>query len=148
MAGRINYQRATYQCVRPGGLWQIQRLEETGTIVSTVYDTREQRMSALIAFSECHWKHPEEAHGDKRNSEDLKRWRRLADVGNQTSRFMLCEQANILQTFKGKGGTEAHLARRPAVLRLGAGRTSGTVASRSSTQKCNTPRYLCIGIEV
>jgi hypothetical protein len=54
MAGCINYQRATYQCVRPGGLWQIQRLEETGTIVSTVYDTREQRMSALIAFSECH----------------------------------------------------------------------------------------------
>ena len=103
MAGRINYQRATYQCIRPGELWQIQWLEETGTIVSTVYDIKEQRMTTLIAFSEGHWKHAEEARGDKRNPEDFKRWRGLADVGNQTSRFMLCEQASILQTFKGKG---------------------------------------------
>jgi phenolic acid decarboxylase len=103
MDGRINYQRATYQCIRPGELWQINWLEETGTVVSAVYDIKGRKMTTMIAFSEGHWKEPEAAHGDKRNSEDLKRWRGLAERGNQASRFMLSEQATILEVFKGKG---------------------------------------------
>ena len=100
MAGRINYQRATYQCIRPGELWQINWLEETGTVVSAVYDITNRRVTTLISFSEGHWKHAEMAHGDKRQKEDLERWRKLADVGNQVSRFMLSEQADIVEVFK------------------------------------------------
>lgn len=103
MAGRINYQRATYQCIRPGELWQINWLEETGSIVSAVYDIKEKKMTTLIAFSEGHWKRAKEALGDKRKKEDLERWRGLAGVGNQTSRFMLSEQAHVVEVFKGKG---------------------------------------------
>jgi hypothetical protein len=103
MAGRINYQRATYQCIRPGELWQVNWLEETGTIVSAVYDIKEKSMTTMIAFSEGHWKEAEKAHGDKRNQEDLQRWRGLAGIGSQTSRFMLCEKAHIVESFKGKG---------------------------------------------
>jgi phenolic acid decarboxylase len=106
MAGRSNYQRATYQCVRPGELWQVSWLEETGTVVSVVYDLKEHKLSTVIAFSEGHWRHPKEAHGNKRNKEDLDRWRGLANIGNQSSRLMLSEQANILETFKGKGNLE------------------------------------------
>lgn len=100
MAGRINYQRATYQCIRPGELWQINWLEETGTIVSAVYDIPQKKITTLIAFSQGHWQSAELAHGDKRNKEDLEKWRKLADVGNQTSRFMLSEQADIIEVFK------------------------------------------------
>ncbi|USP77071.1 hypothetical protein yc1106_04345 [Curvularia clavata] len=103
MAGRINYQQASYQCIRPGELWQINWLEETGTVVSAVYDIKEKKMTTLIAFSEGHWKRSKEALGDKRKKEDLERWRRLASVGNQTSRLLLCEQGQIVETFKGKG---------------------------------------------
>lgn len=106
MAGRINYQRATYQCIRPGELWQINWLEETGTVVSAVYDIKEKKMTTMIAFAEGHWKEAEKAHGDKRNKEDLQRWRKLAERGTQTSRFMLSEQADIAEVFKGKGKLE------------------------------------------
>ncbi|KAF1912346.1 Calycin-like protein [Ampelomyces quisqualis] len=106
MAGRVNYQRATYQCIRPGELWQINWLEETGTIVSAVYDLKEKTMTTMIAFSEGHWKQPKQAHGDKRNKEDLRRWGKLAEIGTQTSRFMLSEQAEIKNIFKGKGELE------------------------------------------
>jgi hypothetical protein len=77
--------------------------EETGTIVSAVYDIKEKSMTTMIAFSEGHWKEAEKAHGDKRNQEDLQRWRGLAGIGSQTSRFMLCEKAHIVESFKGKG---------------------------------------------
>ena len=100
MAGRINYQRATYQCIRPGELWQINWLEETGTVVSAVYDITNKRITTLISFSEGHWKQPKVAHGDKRHKENLEKWRKLADIGNQASRFMLSEQANIVESFK------------------------------------------------
>jgi hypothetical protein len=106
MAGRRNYQRATYQCIRPGELWQISWLEETGSVVSTVYDIKGMKMSTLISFSEGHWKGGELAHGDKRNKEDLERWRVLAGWGKQTSRFMLSEQATIVGVYKGKGELE------------------------------------------
>lgn len=106
MAGRVNYQRATYQCIRPGELWQINWLEETGTIVSAVYDMKEKKITTLIAFSEGHWKEAKKALGDKRNEDDLKRWRTLAEMGRQTSRFMLSEQASIVEIFKGKGKLE------------------------------------------
>ncbi|KUI55016.1 hypothetical protein VP1G_02347 [Cytospora mali] len=81
MNGRINYQQAQYQCIRPGELWQCSWLD----------------------FSKGHWEHAEEAHGDKRNPEDFERWRGLAKLGAQTDRLMLSEQADILQSFKGKG---------------------------------------------
>ena len=100
MAGRINYQRATYQCIRPGELWQINWLEETGTVVSAVYDIPNKKITTLISFSEGHWKQADVAHGDKRHKDDLEKWRKLADVGNQASRFMLSEQANIVEAFK------------------------------------------------
>jgi hypothetical protein len=103
MAGRINYQTATYQCIRPGELWQCNWLEETGTICSLVYDIPNQKITTLIAFSKGHWEKAEEAHGDKRNAEDFERWRGLAKIGTQTDRFMLSEQADINENFRGKG---------------------------------------------
>merc|ERR1711988_1001811 len=103
MAGRINYQTATYQCIRPGELWQCNWLEETGTICSLVYDIPRQKITTLLGFSQGHWEHAKEAHGDKRNPADFKRWRSLAKIGSQVDRFMLSEQANILETFRGPG---------------------------------------------
>ncbi|KAH6896054.1 Calycin-like protein [Thelonectria olida] len=103
MAGRINYQTAAYQCVRPGEVWQISWLEETGTVVSLVYDIVKGTISGLLSFSKGHWEHAEEAHGDKRNPKDFDRWRGLASLGTQKERFMLVEQAHILENFKGKG---------------------------------------------
>lgn len=133
MAGRANYQTASYQCIRPGELWQCNWLEgplaslpshfpsspiphnpspissscsstpETGTICSLVYDIPNKKITTLLAFSQGHWEHPQEAHGDKRNPADFNRWRDLAKIGKQTDRFMLNEQADILEAFKGKG---------------------------------------------
>ncbi|PHH59524.1 hypothetical protein CDD81_2886 [Ophiocordyceps australis] len=103
MAGRINYQRAAYQCVRPGELWQVNWLEETGTICSLVFDMVKQRVTTLVAFSQGHWERAAEAVGDKRNQSDFERWRRLAKDGNQTDRLMLSEQGDVVEIFKGKG---------------------------------------------
>lgn len=103
MAGRTNYQEATFQCIRPGELWQCNWLEETGTIVSLVFDIPKERITTLIAFSRGHWDRNEEARGDKRNIEDLERWRTLAGVGVQTDRVMLSEQANVVEDFWGQG---------------------------------------------
>lgn len=71
MAGRSNYQTAMYQCIRPGELWQCNWLEETGSIVSLVYDIKLQKITTLLGFSKGHWENPEKAHGDKRNPENL-----------------------------------------------------------------------------
>ncbi|CAM1503504.1 Fc.00g010950.m01.CDS01 [Cosmosporella sp. VM-42] len=103
MAGRKNYQTAAYQCIRPSELWQINWLEETGTIVSIVYDISSQTISGMLGFSKGHWENASEAHGDKRSPEDFERWKSLADIGKQTDRFILTEQAHILQRYKGKG---------------------------------------------
>ncbi|KAJ5887805.1 hypothetical protein N7495_007846 [Penicillium taxi] len=104
MAGRINYQTADYQCIRPGELWQCNWLEETGTICSLVYDIPNKKITTLLGFSKGHWTQAEDAHGDKRNHEDLERWRGLARVGeSQTDRHMLSEQADILEDFRGPG---------------------------------------------
>ncbi|ORY20199.1 Calycin-like protein [Naematelia encephala] len=104
MAGRFNYQKADYQCIRPGELWQCNWLEETGTICSLVYDIPNKRISTLLGFSHGHWYNPEKAHGDKRNPEDFARWRELAKEGkSQSDRFMLNEQADIVEAFKGAG---------------------------------------------
>ncbi|KAF4618477.1 hypothetical protein D9613_010061 [Agrocybe pediades] len=121
MAGRHNYQAADYQCIRPGELWQCNWLEgksatisltspdadktttETGTVVSLVYDIPNKKITTSIAFSKGHWEHPNEAHGDKRNLEDLSRWRELAKEGIQTDRHMLSAQADIVEVFKGPG---------------------------------------------
>lgn len=103
MAGRINFQTASYQCIRPGELWQCNWLEETGTVCSLVYDIPKQKISTLLAFSQGHWENAEEAHGDKRNPDDMKRWRKLSEIGTQIDRFLLNEQADIVENFKGKG---------------------------------------------
>ncbi|KAK1224685.1 hypothetical protein PQX77_012432 [Marasmius sp. AFHP31] len=103
MAGRYNYQTATYQCIRPGELWQVNWLEETGTIVSLVYDMKNDTLTTLIGFSKGHWENPTLAHGDKRDPEAFQRWRQLAEIGKQTDRFMLSEQAKIVEKFRGKG---------------------------------------------
>ncbi|KAK7705177.1 hypothetical protein SLS63_014173 [Diaporthe eres] len=89
MAGRINYQTCQYQ--------------ETGTVCSLVYDIPNRKISTLISFSKGHWEHPQEAHGDKRKPEDFERWRGLAKLGHQSERFMLSEQADIKEVFKGAG---------------------------------------------
>ena len=86
-----------------------------------MYDIPNQKITTLLAFSQGHWEHAEEAHGDKRNQKDLERWRGLAKIGKQSmyplkdklvnldadrlaaDRFMLNEQADILEVFKGKG---------------------------------------------
>ena len=124
MAGRLNYQKADYQCIRPGELWQCNWLEgtyfalflpdlrlhgtdihstETGTICSLVYDIPNKKITTLIGFSKGHWTKAEDAHGDKRNPDDFARWRKLAEIGKQTDRHLLSEQANILETFHGAG---------------------------------------------
>ncbi|KAJ6017431.1 hypothetical protein N7451_000810 [Penicillium sp. IBT 35674x] len=104
MAGRKNFQEATYQCIRPGELWQCNWLEETGTICSLVYDIPNKRISTLLGFSKGHWTESEAAHGDKRNPEDLARWRELAKIGeSQADRVLLSEQAHILEDFRGSG---------------------------------------------
>ncbi|KAK5452987.1 hypothetical protein LTS15_007136 [Exophiala xenobiotica] len=89
MKGRTNYQTCTFQCIRPGELWQCNWLEETGSVVSLV---------------KGHWENPQAARGDKRNPADFARWKSLAEIGKQTDRLMLSEQADILETFKGPGG--------------------------------------------
>ncbi|KAL0579409.1 hypothetical protein V5O48_002580 [Marasmius crinis-equi] len=108
MAGRKNYQAATYQCIRPGELWQINWTEETGTIGSMVFDMKERRVSTMANFSEGHWIRPNEAHGDKRNPEDFERWRGLAGAGTRMpdTRVMMCEQGVVLEDFRGAGDLE------------------------------------------
>lgn len=106
MAGRKNYQATSYQCIRPGELWQVNWLEETGTIVSLVYDIPNNKITTLIAFSKGHWEQNVDAHGDKRNPEDLERWRKLATHGNHTDRHLLAEKADILTVSTGPGNLE------------------------------------------
>ncbi len=103
MAGRSNYQTAMFQCIRPGELWQCNWLEETGSIVSLVYDIKLQQLTTLLGFSKGHWENPDKAHGDKRNPEDFERWRGLSKIGTQAERYMLAEQATVLEVFRGKG---------------------------------------------
>ncbi|KAL4794315.1 phenol acid carboxylase [Aspergillus venezuelensis] len=106
MAGRKNYQEATYQCIRSGELWQVNWLEETGTIVSLVFDIPNKKVTTLIAFSKAHWERPEEARGDKRVKEDLERFRGLSRIGSQVDRVMLSEQADVVEDFWGAGELE------------------------------------------
>jgi len=106
MAPRSNFQSATYQCIRPGELWQCNWLEETGTMCSLVFDIPNAKITTMLGFSKGHWEKAEEAHGDKRNTQDLERWRGLAKMGTQVERTMLCEQATIVEDFKGAGELE------------------------------------------
>ncbi|CAG8936428.1 unnamed protein product [Penicillium salamii] len=103
MAGRLNFQEAHYQCIRPGELWQCNWLEETGTICSLVYDIPRKKITTLLGFSKGHWENAREAHGDKRVEADMERWRGLARIGIQTDRLLLSAQADILEDFRGKG---------------------------------------------
>jgi hypothetical protein len=106
MAGRLNYQKADYSMIREGELWQVNWLEETGTICSLVYDIPNKRIVTLLGFSKGHWENAKEAHGNKRNLEDFNRWRGLAKIGKQTDRFLLHDQADIHESFKGPGKLE------------------------------------------
>lgn len=57
-----------------------------------------------MAFSKGHWTQPEDAHGDKRNDEDLARWRKLSEIGNSTTdKHVLPEQATIDKIYQGRG---------------------------------------------
>lgn len=106
MDGRNSFQTATYQCIRPGELWQVNWLEETGTICSLVFDIPKNRITTLIAFSRGHWDKNDQALGNKRNAADLARWRELANIGSQADRVLLSEQADIVEDFKGAGDLE------------------------------------------
>ncbi|OOF94988.1 hypothetical protein ASPCADRAFT_406800 [Aspergillus carbonarius ITEM 5010] len=108
MAGRKNFQTATYQCIRPGELWQCNWLEETGTICSLVYDIPHKWITTLLGFSKGHWVQNVAARGDKRNPEDMARWRELAKVGeSQADRVLLSEQADVVEDFRGAGELES-----------------------------------------
>uniref|UniRef100_A0A060TDE6 ARAD1D43120p n=1 Tax=Blastobotrys adeninivorans TaxID=409370 RepID=A0A060TDE6_BLAAD len=100
MAGRINYQNTYYQRIRKN-VWQVNWLEETGTVVSFVLDLEEKRITTLMAFSQGHWENPEAAHGFK--NEKLADWRQLSKIGIQTNRYMLTEQATINTITEGPG---------------------------------------------
>ncbi|KAE8354802.1 Calycin-like protein [Aspergillus coremiiformis] len=102
MAGRVAFQSATYQCIRPGELWQCNWLE-TGTICSLVFDIAQKRTTTLIAFCNGDWEQNKAAHGDRRNQEDLARMRALGKIGTQVDRILLSEQAEILEDFHGPG---------------------------------------------
>lgn len=106
MPDRKSFQTANYQCIRPGEFWQCNWLEETGTDVSMVFDIPRNQITTLIVFSKGHWDHNEAALGDKRNQEDLERWRSLAQIGTQVDRKILCEQATLLESFRGSGDLE------------------------------------------
>jgi hypothetical protein len=71
-----------------------------------VYDIPSKKITTLLGFSKGHWENAEAAHGDKRKPEDFERWRKLAEIGKQTDRHMLNEQADISEVFKGKGELE------------------------------------------
>lgn len=106
MKGRKNFQTCTYQCIRPGELWQVNWLEETGTVVSAVVDLKNRRISTMMGFSKGHWEHATEAHGDKRNPVDMARMCGLADIGNQRDRLIFCAYGDIGESFRGKGDLE------------------------------------------
>ena len=106
MAGRSNYQTCIFQCIRPGELWQCSWLEETGSIVSLVYDLQLRQITSVLGFSKGHWENPEMAHGDKRNQEDFQRWRGLAKIGTQSERYMVAKRATVSEVFRGKGDLE------------------------------------------
>lgn len=69
--------------------------------IALVYDIPSRKITTLLGFSKGHWENNKEAHGDKRNPEDLARWRKLAKIGIQTDRHLLSEQAIILEDFWG-----------------------------------------------
>jgi hypothetical protein len=142
MAGRLNYQTASYQCIRPGELWQRNWLEglpspphpvlfpvpclfpvcalHFGVVnAERMKADRKQNWNNLppsLRHSQqknhktpriqSDWEYSKEAHGDKHNPEDFKRWRGLAEIGKQTDRIMLNEQTDIREVFKGKGNLE------------------------------------------
>lgn len=103
MAGRRNYQTAYYQRIREN-LWQVNWLEETGTIVSLVIDQPGKRITTFIAFSQGHWENPEIAHGYK--NDDLASWRELSKIGISTNRYLLPEQATLNKIYEGPGDLE------------------------------------------
>lgn len=45
-----------------------------------------KKITTLISFSPRHWRQAEVAHDDKRHKENLEKWRKLADIGNQATR--------------------------------------------------------------
>ena len=100
MAGRLNYQTAYYQRIRKN-LWQMNWLEETGTIVSLVLDIDMKTVTTFIAFSKGHWENADAAHGFK--NENLQQWRELSKIGIHTNRYLLPEQATISNIYSGPG---------------------------------------------
>ncbi|KAK4687536.1 hypothetical protein P7C73_g2578, partial [Tremellales sp. Uapishka_1] len=109
MNGRLNYQTCAVQEVRTSEIFQVSlvlTLAETGTVVSIIVDLPKKRITTYMAFSKGHWDFPEKAHGDKRNADDFARWRTLADVGKNTDRHILPEQATIDTISEGKGDLE------------------------------------------
>ncbi|KAJ9122770.1 hypothetical protein QFC24_004200 [Naganishia onofrii] len=106
MSGRKNYQTCAVQEVRTGEIFQISWVEETGTVVSIIVDLTQKRITTYMAFSRGHWDYPEKAHGDKRNPEDFERWRKLAEVGKNTDREVIPEQATIDTITEGRGDLE------------------------------------------
>ncbi|KAL4897077.1 Calycin-like protein [Aspergillus ambiguus] len=106
ISSRKSFYYATYQCLRPGELWQCSWLEETGTICSIIYDIPQQCITTMIGLSKGHWEGIDATHGDKQNPEDLERWARLANIGNQAERKIISQQVIISYEFRGRGSLE------------------------------------------
>ncbi|KAI9478489.1 MAG: Calycin-like protein [Benjaminiella poitrasii] len=102
MKGRSAYQKCYYQKVRDN-IYNISWIEETATVVTITVDFEEKKVTCFIAFSQGHWEKNNEAHGDKRNEEDLKRWRGLAKVGDHTKTHVHLDAAPIIEINEGPG---------------------------------------------
>lgn len=79
---------------------------ETGTVCSLVYDIPNKKLTTLGNFSKGHWENVKDSLGNKREQSEMERWRGLAKIGSQADRHILNAQADVIESFKGKGDLE------------------------------------------
>jgi len=101
--GRNNYLSCTIQEIRPGEIFQVGLLEETGTTASLVVDLALKRITSWAAFSKGPSENPTALVGDKRNPVDFARWRELAKIGSNVERIIASGQATIERITQGRG---------------------------------------------
>jgi len=95
--------RLVIQEIRPGEIFQVGLLEETGTTASLVVDIALKRITSWAAFSKGPSENPTALVGDKRNPVDFARWRELAKIGSNVERIIASGQATIERITQGRG---------------------------------------------
>ncbi|GAA6043255.1 hypothetical protein JCM8097_008489 [Rhodosporidiobolus ruineniae] len=101
LAGRVNFQTAYYQRLRPHQ-WQISWVEETASQVTLCVDFDEKTVTSFIALSWGHFHHAHEATGWKR--EKMDEWRKLGKIKPEPeNRVLLPEKATIHEISEGRG---------------------------------------------